>query len=80
MNTFILAPVVTGCVSIPTFASLVGIHIEILSSSVGTKINSITTEIKKFKSLITKKKKKHDKIVWVAKTELNTLEVLISRT
>ena len=71
---------VTGCVSIPTFASLVGIHIEILSSSVGTKINSITTEIKKFKSLITKKKKKHDKIVWVAKTELNTLEVLISRT
>ena len=34
--------------------------------------------IKKYKSII-KKKKKHDKIVFLAKYKLNTVEVLISK-
>ena len=36
-----------------------------------------TTAIKKYKSLIKKKKKKHDKIVLLAKPKLNSIEVLI---
>ena len=42
-----LASVVTGCVSISAFASLVGISIDITSSTVGLKIYSISAEIKK---------------------------------
>ena len=36
-------------------------------------------ELKKYKSIIKKKKKKHDKIVFPAKTKLNSIEVLISK-
>ena len=35
--------------------------------------------IKKYKSIIKKKKKKHDKIVLVGKGKLNTIEVLFSK-
>ena len=35
-------------------------------------------ELKKYKSII-KKKKKHDKVVFLAKTKLNTIKVLISK-
>ena len=43
------------------------------------KICIITTRIKKYKSIIKKKKKKHDKIVLLAKSKLNSIEVLISK-
>ena len=36
-------------------------------------------EIKKYKSIIKKKKKKHDKIVPLGRDKLNTIEVLISK-
>ena len=32
------------------------------------------------KSIFKKKKKKHDKVVWLAKDKLNSTEVLISNT
>ena len=35
--------------------------------------------MKKYKSIIKKKKQKHDKIVLLANTKLNSIEVLISR-
>ena len=38
----------------------------------------ITAGIKKYKSIV-KKKKKHDKIVLLAKSKLNSIEVLISK-
>ena len=57
------------------FASLVGIPIGIMSSAVGLKICAITAEIKKCKSII--KKKKHNKIILLAKSKLNIIEVLI---
>ena len=71
---------ITGCVSISAFASLIGIPIEVTSSSIGLKICAITAGIKFYKSIIKKKKKKkHDKIVLLAKFKLNTIEVLISK-
>ena len=36
--------------------------------TIGFKIYTITAEIKKYNSIITKKKKKHDEIVLLAKT------------
>ena len=75
----ILISTITGCVSISAFASLVGIPIGITSSTVGLKIYAITAGIKMYKLIIKRKKKKHDKIVLVAKSKLNTVEVLISK-
>ena len=39
---------------------------------------AITSRIKKYKLIIKKKKRKHDKIVLLAKSKLNSIEVLIS--
>ena len=50
-----------GCVSISAFASLVGINISVTSSVIGLKICAITAGIRKYKLIIKKKKKKHDK-------------------
>ena len=51
----------------------------ITSSVIGLKIRAITAEIKKYRSVIKKKKKKHDEIVLLAKSNLNSVEVLISK-
>ena len=59
----ILASTITGCTPISAFASLVGIPIVITSSAIGLNICAITAVIRKYKSIIKKKKKKHDKIV-----------------
>ena len=69
----------SGSVSISAFVSLVGFPVGIASSGVGLKICAVTAGIKKFKSIIKEKRKKHDKIVSLAKTKLNTIEVLISK-
>ena len=58
---------------------MIGIPIGITSSAIGLKICAITAGIKKYKSIIKKKKKKHDKIVLLAKSKLNSIEVLISK-
>ena len=50
-----------------------------MSSAIGLKVCAIAPGIKKCKSIIKKKKKKHDKIVLLAKTKLNSIEVLISK-
>ena len=49
------------------------------SSAIGLKNCTITVAIKKYKSIIMKKKKKHDKIVLLAKSKLNSIEALISK-
>ena len=59
--------------SISAFTSLVCVPVGILSSAVGIKICAINAAIKNFKSIIKKKKKKHDKIVLLGKDKLNTI-------
>ena len=73
----ILASTITGCISISAFASLIGILIGIISTAIGLKIFAITVGIKKYKSIIKKKKKKHDKIVLLAKSKLNSMEMYV---
>ena len=75
----ILASKITGCVSISAFASLVGIPIGITSSAIGLNICTITAGSKVYKSINKKKKLKHNKIVLLAKSKLNSVEVLISK-
>ena len=78
-HLLILLSTVSGCISISAFASLVAILVGITSSAVGINICAITVGIKKYKSIIKKKKKKHDKLVLLGKDKLNTIEVLISK-
>ena len=61
VHLLILVATVTGCVSISAFASLVCVPVGITSSAVGLKICAITAGIKKYKSVLKKKKKNHDK-------------------
>ena len=74
----ILASSFTGCISISPFTSLLGIPIGITSSGIGLKICAITAGIKKYKTIILKEKKKHNKTVLLAKSKLNSIEELIS--
>ena len=75
----ILASTITGCVSISTFLSLVDILVEITSSAIGLNIWAIIAGIEKFKLIIKKKKKKHDKMIILAKSKLNRVQILISK-
>ena len=56
-----------------------GVPIGITSSALVLKISAMTAGIKKYKSTIKKKKRKHDKIVSLAKSKLNSIEALISK-
>ena len=53
-----LASAITGCISIFAFASLLGIPIEITSFAIELKICAIAAGIKKYTSIIKKKKKR----------------------
>ena len=48
-------------------------------SAVGLKTCTLTAAIKKYKSIVKKKRKNHDQIVLLANAKLNTFEVLISK-
>ena len=73
----ILASTITGCISISAFATLLGIPIWIASSAIGLKLCVIAAGIKKYQPII--KKKNHDQIASLAKSKLNSIEVLISK-
>ena len=69
-----------GGVSIISFASAVGIPVGIASASF-TLIFSLTTGIiKKLLSITRNKKKKHDKILMLAKSIFNSIQTLISQS
>ena len=53
-QSLIAISTITGCVSISAFASLVGISIGITSYTIGLKICVITTESKRYKSIVKK--------------------------
>ena len=67
----ILASTITGSISISAFSSLIGIPIGITISAFGLKNCAIVARIKKYKSIIKKKKNKHDKIALLTKSKLN---------
>ena len=60
-------------------SSLVGIPIGIASSEIRSKMCENSAGIKKYDSIIKKKRKKHDKIVLLGKAKLDTIEVLMSK-
>ena len=71
-HILILGSTITQCVFISAFSSWLGIPIGTTSSGIGLKICAIIAAIKKHKSIIKKTKKKHDQIVLLAKSKLNS--------
>ena len=69
---------VSVCILVFTFAPCFVIPLGVASSAIGLKISAITAGTKKYKSIIIKKK--HDKIVLLAKNKLNSIEVLNSKS
>ena len=59
---------------------MIDIPIGIRSSAIGLKICAITAGTRKYKPIIMKMKKNHDKIVLFAKSKLNSIEVSISKS
>ena len=56
-HLLIVISIITGCVFISAFVSLVGFPVGIASSTTGLKMCVITAGIKKYKSIIKKRKK-----------------------
>ena len=59
------------------FTSFIGLPIRIVSSVIELKIRASTAGIKRYKTIIKKKKKQHDKTVLLSKYKLNSIEILI---
>ena len=70
---------VSGSVSLSAFASLIGIPVGIAGFTIGWKICVIIAGIKKYRSIIKKRKRKHDRTLFLAKSKLKSIEVLISK-
>ena len=69
----------SGGISIISFATVIGVPAGIASASL-TLIFSLTTgTIKKLLKITRNKKKKHNKIVMLAKSKLNSMETLMSQ-
>ena len=69
----------TGRVSICLFTSVVGAPVGIASASFTLMFSLTTGIVKKLLSITRNKKKKHDKILIMAKSKLNSIETLISQ-
>ena len=72
---------ITGCLdSIFGSACLLGIPVGITSFAIGLKICAIAAGMKKYNLIIKKIKNKLDRIALLAKSKLNSIEVLIFKT
>ena len=69
----------TGGISIISFTSIIGVPAGIASASFTLIFSIITGIIKKLLNITRSKKKKHDKILMLAKSKFNGIETLISQ-
>ena len=78
-KTFIVLSVTSGGISIIYFTSVIGVTVEIASAPFSLVFSLTTGIIKKILKIQETKKKKHNKIVMLAKSKLNSIETLVSQ-
>ena len=66
-------------VSITSFTTIVGAPVGIASASLTLLVSLTTGIVKKLLNITRKKKKNHDKILMLAKSKLNSIEMLMSQ-
>ena len=69
----------SGGVSIISFTSIIGAPVGIASASLTLFFSLTTGIVKKLLNITRNKKKKHDKILILAKSKLNSIETLVSQ-
>ena len=71
--------ILSGSISIASFASVIGAPAGIIGASYGLTFSITSGFVKKFLKTIRNKKKKHNKIVMLARSKLNSIENKISK-
>ena len=79
-KTFIVLSATREGISIISFTSVIGVPVGLASASFTLAFSLTTGIIKKLLKVTRKKKKKHNKIVMLAKSKLNSIETLICQT
>ena len=74
----IVLSVATGSIFIASFATVIGAPVGIMSASCSLAFSITTGFVKMFLKTIRNKKKKHNKIVMLARSKLNSIESKIS--
>ena len=77
-KSLIVLSVATGSISIASFATAIGAPVGIMSASCSLAFSITTGFVKKVLKAIRNKKKKHNKIVMLARSKLNCIESKIS--
>ena len=77
-KSFIASSIATGSISITSFATAIGAPVEIMSAICSLSFSITTGFVKGFLKTIRNKKEKHNKIVMLARSKLNTIESKIS--
>ena len=71
--------ILSGSISIASFATVIGAPAGIIGASCGLTFSITSGFVKKFLKTIRNKKKKHNKIVMLARSKLNSIESKISK-
>ena len=77
-KSLIVLSVATGSISIASFANVIGAPVGITSASFSLAFSICTGIVKKLLKTTRSKKKKHNKIVMLARSKLNSIESKIS--
>ena len=77
-KSLIVLSVATDSISIASFAKVIGVPVGIMSNSCSLTFSINTGFVKKFLKTIRNKKKKHNKVVTLARSKLNSIECKIS--
>ena len=78
-KSLIVLSVTTGSISIASFATVIGAPVGIMGASCSLTFSITTGFVKKFLKTIRNKKKKHNKIIMLARSKLNSIESKISK-
>ena len=77
-KSLIVLSVTTGSISIASFATVIGLPVGMVSASFSLAFSISTWVIEKLLKTTINKKKKHNKIVMLARSKLNSIESKIS--
>ena len=77
-KSLIVSSLTSGTISIAIFATVIGAPVGIASASFGFAFSMSTDIVKKMLKTTQKKKKKHNKIVMLARSKVNSIENKIS--
>ena len=78
-KSLIVLSVATGSISIASFATVIGAPVGMMSASFSLAFSITTGFVKKFLKATRNKMKKHNKIVMLARSKLNSIDSKISK-